>query len=159
MTSHRNSSHSEQVEAWGKKNCENLPSEVIVQIFGSALSAIQKRSLVTLSSVTVLVVADRALHQSKEKFPFLSAITIEPHGFSLTGLVKSDVSAGSQSLRESLEHLLIEFLTVLGNITADVLTAPLHEELKKITVETIHLQPELQTLRMAGSKKTSQGDR
>lgn len=158
MTIHRNSSHSEQVEAWGKKNCENLSSEAIVQIFLLALIAIHKRSLVTLSSVTVLVVADRALHVSKEKFPLLSEITIDPNGFNLTGLLRSGFSPVPQELRNSLEHLLIEFLNVLGNITADVLTAPLHAELKKVTVGTIHLQPKLQTLRMTGSKKTSQGD-
>ncbi len=132
MTSHRNSSHGEQVEAWDKKNCENLSSDAIVQIFTLALIAIHKRSLVTLSSVTVLVVADRALHVSKEKFPLLSEITIEPTGFNLTNLVRIGVSPAPQEMRDSLEHLLIEFLNVLGNITADVLTAPLHAELKKL---------------------------
>jgi hypothetical protein len=134
-----------------------LPADQLVQLFGCAIQAIEKRSLVTLSSITVSVVVDRALHESKENFPILSEITTGPKGLNLDALHEMGTHHTSEELREALRCLLVELLNVLGNITADILTIPLHRELMEVTCELALKVPELHVLRAQKSLKTNRG--
>jgi hypothetical protein len=158
MTIHRSKNHLEQVEAWEKVNCENLSAQETVSIYSTAILAIRQRSLATLSSVTLTVVEDRALHQSLEKYPFLSEIKLLADGINFDDLHKASGRIRVPELKEAMRHFLIEFLTVLGNITADVLTAPLHRELTQVTRESISKMNESQSTRVLRSVKTNRGE-
>lgn len=109
----------------------------IAQIYAFAIQAIEKRSLVTLSSITVKVVADRVLHENREKFPLLALVTLEEQRMNTSRLSEGIADYGIEDVRNSLRHLLVQLLTVFGNITADILTEPLHRELLKITSESL----------------------
>ncbi len=129
MTAYQNDTHAEQVRVWEEKNCTGLRSEQIAQLYARAVQAIENRSLVTLSSVTVKVVVDRALYESQGKFPVLAAVNIEGDRLNLTPLIEKCAGQDLEELRKALRFLLTEVLSVLGNITADVLTAPLYKKL------------------------------
>ena len=159
MIDSRNDIHAKQVDAWALKNTAGLPPEKLVRLFEIAIQAIEQRSLTTLSSVTVMVVLDRALHQSKEIFPLLAAVTLDPKGVRLDGIIANSGHHKPEELQAALRHLLVEILSVFGNITAEVLTVPLQKELSKITCESVLKTPEAQGLRVIKSPKTNQEDR
>lgn len=158
MTVHRNSTHEKQVQAWEKENTQGLRPDQLVQLFGSAIQAIEQRSLVTLSIVTVQVVVDRALHESLGKFPLLSAVQLEPQGLNFSGLVQTSEHTKADDVRDALRHFLVELLNVLGNITADVLTDPLHKELMGVTCERALKTSEVQNLQSRNTSKTKRGE-
>ena len=133
MTAKTNEAHIKQVEAWERKNVHGLSLEKQVKLFGKASHAIEQRTLKTLSSVTLQVVIDRVLHQSTNKFPLLSEVKLEPQGLNFEVLIRNSKNHNSEQLREALRCLLVELLNVLGNITAEILTVPLHKELHNVT--------------------------
>lgn len=138
--------HKTRVSSWAGPNAEALSAEQLIRLFGAAIRAVEQRSLATLSNVTLMVVVDRALRECVEKFPVLSEIKAQPQGMDLGALLGKSAGLEIKELREALEHLLVVLLTVLGNITADILTAPLHKALMEVTRESALNAPEAQTL-------------
>jgi len=135
MNVHRIDAHEKQVRIWETENAKGLSKEQLVPLFAKAILAVEKRSLVTLSSVTVMVVADRAIHESKEKHPILANIKIDPNGMDFSELLKMNNSQVAEEACDALRYLLMEYLMVLGNITAQILTTALHRELMMVTGE------------------------
>jgi hypothetical protein len=146
MTVERNTIHVKQVEAWEKQNSHGLSLENQAQLFEKAIHVIEERTLKTLSSVTLMVVLDRVTHQSKEKFPALSEIKVDKKGLSFGGLFHNK-NHKSEELIEALRYFLVELLSVLGSITGDILTAPLHKELLKVTWDQAQVETKTETLR------------
>lgn len=146
-------SHKDVVKSWIEKNVQGLRSEQLLRIFSSAILAVQQRCLETLSTVTVQVVFDRVLHEGLEKFPLLSHIKIEAHGLELSGLDHNIENFNQTEVSEALGYLLEEFLTVVGNITSEVLTAPLHKELMNVTRENALSVLVVQNLRPTPKKR------
>lgn len=68
---------------------------------------------------------------------------IEASGLSLKGLLAQNENYKTEELRDGLSYLLAEFLTVIGNITSDVLSESLHKELMKVTSQNVLNRPEL----------------
>lgn len=134
MTVHRSITHAKQIDLWASRTAKNLSAKERSQLYVKAIQAIERRSLTTLSNVTVLVIVDRALHESKENFPLLSQVKSDAEGVDFSPLfLRPDTNY--EELEGALRALLNELLTVLGNITADVLTVPLHKELMDVTSE------------------------
>ncbi len=135
-----------QVEIWEKKNVEGLRISEKAELYCKAIYAVEQRTLKTLSSVTLEVVLDRALIQSQEKFSLLTSIKVLPKGLEFSDFLKSEhFQKPNEELIHALRHLLVEILTVLGNITAGILTKPLHDELSKVVYKPLN-QPEQATV-------------
>ena len=124
--------HSAHVMTWENQSHSNLALHKRIQLFEIAIHAIERRASKTLSGVTLLVILDRVLSQSKEKFPFLSYISVESNSLNLKSHEQIN-DLDQNELIEALRYLLIELLRVLGRITADILTIPLHNELLKVS--------------------------
>lgn len=139
----QDNAHQELIILWEKQNTKDLSNEQLVQLYGSAFGAIERRCLATLSSVTINVVIDRVLNLGSIKYPFFSLLTIEPSGLSLKGLSQKNNNYTTEELKDGLSYLLVEFLTVIGNITSDVLSESLHKELMKVTSQNVLYKPEL----------------
>ena len=150
MTVHRKEIHIKQVEAWESRNAKDVSEKELPKLYAKAIQAIERRSLGTLSSVTVLVVVDRVIHETKEKFPLLNRIKTVSNGIDFSALFEA-TDVGSVELQQALRELLIELLSVLGNITADVLTSPLHKELMGVTNERLLFVAEPTALRSVQS--------
>lgn len=150
MTVRRNDIHLKQVEAWELKNAESVSASERPRLYAKAIQAIERRSLATLSHVTVLVVVDRAICETIELFPVLSRIKATTKGLDFSALL-SDPDENRDELANAFRELLIELLNVLGNITADVLTIPLHKELIEVTNERPLFVAETQTLHSVNS--------
>lgn len=155
MMTKRNEIHRAQVELWEKQNFQNLSPEQRAEIFGKAFELIFQRTLKTLSYVTLQVILDRVFFQSREKFSLLSDVKIEPTGFNFDLLIQNIKSYNSEIVSEAQAHLLVEFLGIVGSLTADILTVPLHEELHKLTSQRF-LEEQPQTLRQINSGRKTE---
>jgi hypothetical protein len=75
------------------------------------------------------------LRDGVTQYPLLSAVGIVPTGLSCPDLHDKARSWREDELEEALQFVLVEFLTVLGNLTADILTPSLHAELARLVPE------------------------
>jgi hypothetical protein len=139
MTLPQEDKHSTLVADWSKKNASGISLDQHVLLLEKAIRAMEQRALVTLSNVILVVILDRVLHQGKEKFPLLYEIKLDPKNLVSFELLRTNKNYKSEELIEAYQYLLVDLLRVLGRITADILTVPLHQELLKVTWDSENL--------------------
>jgi len=127
--------HAASVKAWLEGSGESLSPAQLVTLFERALGALWKRTLVTLGEVTLNAIADRVLYTASEKYSVLSTLKIEGTGVRFDEFRTQEAVRSDRNLAEVVRFVLVEFLTVLGNLTSDVLTPALHAELSKVALE------------------------
>ncbi len=135
MTSLYTDNHIEVVDEWFSANSIGLSLDQQVMLLEQGIHKVEQRALRTLSNIGLMVILDRVLHQSIEKFDFLSEVKII-NGIDLDGILNSEKKLDTQNLIIGLRYFLIEILTVVGRLTAEILTKPMHTELKKVTFES-----------------------
>lgn len=153
----KENTHQELVRLWEDKNINNLSTDQIIQVYGCALLAIEQRCLATLSSVTIHVVLDRIIYQGLERFPFFKEISLEPTGLSLNNFIQKKELYDLKDINTAFRYLVVELLTVIGNITSEVLTVALHRELMEVTSERALKVLDVQILRPGNAVKKRGG--
>lgn len=123
--------HSACVHAWLERATSGLPVRQLPLAFEQALNAVWRRAEPILGDVTLTAIADRVFYTAVERFPFLQSIDVSSGGVRCAALAARPEAGDSDLLVPGLRFLLVEFLTVLGNLTADILTPALHSELSK----------------------------
>ena len=127
------------VSSWIERAAGGLSGEERVQLLELALAALWRRSYRTLGDVTVAAIMDRVVHNAIERFPVLAGLRVEASAVSCLGLraQASDMQgAGAAQLLEAMRFVLVEYLTVLGNLTADIFTPALRDELYAVALGT-----------------------
>ncbi len=135
MSRQRNELHIKQVEKWKRKNGD-LSDDQIAVLFMNGISAVRRKSLGTLSGVTVGAVIDRVLAESQQRFPVLSVIVSDQKGFHFNIFIVRIKDVKPSLVQEALKELLLELLESFGRITSEILTKSLHQELMTITNQT-----------------------
>jgi len=118
------------------RGVRNLPPERMVQAFEQGFGALWRRARKTLGDVTLTAIVDRVLHNAIEKYPILAGLRLEPTGLQWQGSRNGVASTQRDDIEIGVRFILLEFLTVLGNLTANILTPSLHAELCKMVPET-----------------------
>lgn len=99
----------------------------------AALGALWARTHLTLGEVTLVAIADRVLLNTSERFPPFATLKVEATGAVYWRELQQRISDSSATeLEAGVRFLLVEFLTVLGNLTAEVLTPELHSVLSEV---------------------------
>jgi hypothetical protein len=111
---------------------KGLPSDQLAQAFEQAFSALWRRAHQTLGDVTLAAIVDRVLYTGAERFPVLGELKVEGTGLRWAELRQKAHGVPRAELADAIRFVLVEFLTVLGNLTADILTPALHAELRKV---------------------------
>jgi hypothetical protein len=124
--------HSACVNAWMERAAKGLPAERLIQVFEQGFAAIWRRAHRTLGDVTLTAIADRVLVSVAEQFPTFSGLKVEATGLQCKELHERTGALRRDHLAEGIRFVLVEFLTVLGNLTADILTRARHAELAKV---------------------------
>jgi len=127
--------HQNFVSAWLEREEMDPPGEDLLPLFSRGFDAMWRRAHVTLGDVTLTAIADRVLYTATERFPLLSKIKVEAAGLQLQALREQAVRLPPAQLTAGLRFILVEFLTVLGNLTAEILTPALHRELWSVSAE------------------------
>jgi hypothetical protein len=126
--------HEACVDAWLERSAKDPSPQVLLQLFEAALSALWTRTKTTLGEVTLTAIAERVLYNTSEQFPLFSSLKVEPTGGIPFRELREQLSSGHGSeLTKGIRFALVEFLTVLGNLTAEILTPELHAELSNVS--------------------------
>jgi hypothetical protein len=128
--------HRACVNAWMDRVTKDLPPERLLNAFEHGFAALWRRAHQTLGDVTLTAIVDRVLFTAAEQYPFVASLKIEATGLRSHELDERAGSLQRDEVVEGVRFVLVEVLTVLGNLTAEILTPALHEELSKAT-ETI----------------------
>ena len=127
--------HGACVDAWLEKRAANLSSAALLTLFDSANQALWVRSKTTLGEVTLTAIADRVRSVATERHPFLAGLTIDQvDGIRAGALAAQAEAMPPDELVLPLRFVLVELLTVLGNLTAEILTPGLHAALERVTL-------------------------
>jgi len=129
------SSHAQSVDAWLEASDRDRSPEQRVALFEAAATALWSRSRVTLGEITLAAIADRVIYRAAEEYPAFEGVQVEPTGaLQLDALRERAAAIPPKELAGAIRFVLVEFLTVLGNLTAEVLTHDLHATLSKVSL-------------------------
>ena len=127
--------HHETVRAWMRQTA-GLPSDQLAQLFEEAIGVLWRRASPTLGEVTLAAIADRVLYNAAEQFPVFDALKLSAGGVDGAEFRERAGRLSGRELTEGVPFVLVEFLTVIGNLTADILTPVLHAELSRVTKDS-----------------------
>lgn len=128
--------HAVCVDAWLEQSAQHATPDTILLLFNAAFSALWIGSGKTLGEVTLVAIADRVLYNATEIYPMLSVMSVDPvSGIQCNALAKDSNSLSVPELTAGLRFVLVEFLTVIGNLTAEILASELHSVLTSVTIE------------------------
>jgi hypothetical protein len=117
------------------KHAARVPPEERTGLFEKAVTALWLRTHSALGDITVAAIVDRVLCNATEKYPVLSSLKLDTSGISFEEFRQQAASINDRELIEAFEFVLVELLTVVGNLTADILTPALHSELSSVIVK------------------------
>lgn len=124
--------HRSCVNAWMERAMKGLPPERLIQNFEQAFDSLWRRAHQTLGEVTLAAIVDRVLYNASEQYPILAPLNAGGTGTQWHELRERGPSMPEEELEDVIRFVLVEFLTVLGNLTAEILTPPLHAALSKM---------------------------
>jgi len=124
--------HSACVDEWMARAASRVPSERLLGVFDLGFATLWSRAHQTLGDVTLMAIVDRVLYIAIEQYPFLSALKVDPTGLRCQELQQRAGSVHRDQLAAAVRFVLVEFLTVLGSLTAEILSPALHAELLKV---------------------------
>lgn len=120
--------HAECVDAWLARAPAELGPGALLDLFDRGLDAVWQRANATLGDVTLTAIADRVVYTVAETHPLVAALKVGPAGFRFDDL-RAERHLRAVDVREVARRVLTELLTVLGTLTAEILTPSLHQEL------------------------------
>ena len=93
------------------------------------------RTTTTLGDVTLTAIAERVLYNAAQAFPLFASLKVEPSvGVPFRELRERLGSVPDAELIAGSRFVLVQFLTVLGNLTAEILTPELHAALSGVVL-------------------------
>jgi hypothetical protein len=94
-----------------------------------------QRAQVTLGEVTLAAIVDRVLYTAAARFPALDTLKVDADGVHFDELKARIESLDEDALRQAVQFAMVEFLTVLGHLTAEILTPALHLALSRVALD------------------------
>ncbi len=125
--------HAKAVDHWLDATAAGLNGDQFLTLVAAGLDAVWARTRVTIGEVTLVAIAERVLHDVGARFPPFAALMVEPDGIVFRELLGRAETMRDSEAREGGRFLLVELLTVLGNLTAEILTPDLHARLGRVT--------------------------
>jgi hypothetical protein len=136
-------SHAAAVDAWIAQVIDGADQADVVDLFRAALEVLWGRTVTTLGSVTLIAIAERVLSTSTRRYSFLAAVNPRPNGDARwkQQLRERLTLVPRPELIEGLRFTFVELLTVIGRLTAEILSPDLHAALREVTVSGVDAGP------------------
>lgn len=135
--------HTGCVDAWLLRLAPVEGPAALIDLVDGLVTALWVKTATTLGVVTLTAIAERVLHNTAEKFPLFSSVTVDPtRGIRLRELHELVGDGHRGEVLAATRFLLIELLTVLGNLTAGILTRELHKEVERAPPRRPPAQPQ-----------------
>ena len=126
--------HIRHVSQWMKQASRVSPDQ-LSELFEKAMTVLWDRTYSALGDITVAAIVDRVVYNAAEKYSILSSLKLEAGGLNFAEFHQKAASIQDRELKEAIQFVLVELLTVVGNLTAEVLTPALHSELSSVTLK------------------------
>lgn len=119
--------HEDCVDRWlaQVEQQRSLPSLQLLQL---AMDSLWRRASPTLGSFTLAAIVERVRLVTVEVYPALEVVAVSANGVTVEARSGTPGDVG----REGVRRFLVEFLTIIGNVTADILTPALHATLARM---------------------------
>lgn len=125
--------HRACIEALTRQTGQDMPPDRLLRLFEGAFNAIWRRAQATLGDVTLTAIVNRVLYNATEQYPALSVLKVTGDGIDCSEIDRALDGLAPQPLADGLRYVLVELLTVIGNLTAEILTPALHEAVSAVT--------------------------
>jgi hypothetical protein len=122
--------HSRRIDEW-MKHAASMARDQRAVAFEKALTALWRRTYSALGDITVSAILNRVLYEASGKYSILGSLKLDSDGINFTEFRVQAASCGDRELSEAIQFVLVELLTVVGNLTAEILTPALHSELSR----------------------------
>ncbi len=132
--------HEATVDAWLARLGDASPRR-IVSAFERTFGAMWHRAQRPLGDVTLAAIVDRVILGASSTAPLLTTLGVDLNGIHCDELYVRSATAAVPDVRAAVRAFLLEFLSVLGELTAHVLTPAMHAEIAKAG-ETAELDAE-----------------
>jgi hypothetical protein len=128
--------HGDFVDAWFARTVggRDLAADELLDLLDRAMVALWGRAGVTLGEITLTAIVDRVLYTVSESYPAFAALKITASGVSFAE-VSVQGAALPDRLPQVVRSVLAEFITVIGNLTDEILTAGLRETLASVALD------------------------
>ena len=123
------SDHERVVEAWLTKHATGKPARAVLQAFENSFGVLWDEVRVTLGDVTLVAIGERVVSEVAERHPPFSSLRVQADGVDFRALRLQLPSLDARELHEAIRTLLIELLTIIGRLTAEILTPEMHATL------------------------------
>jgi hypothetical protein len=127
-------SHASVVDEWMGRAFATPGAAEIAPLFGLALRAIWDRAVLPLGEVSLRAITQRVLFGATSRFPVLCALHLSSVPESFDTLTSTEAQADRQRLLAAIRFVLVELLTLIGTLTAEILTVALHDALRAVDV-------------------------
>jgi len=128
------SNHGVTVDTWLAQFARASSGDLLL-VLDAALGALWRRTRSTLGEITMTAIFDRVLYNASEKFAFCGLLEVAASdGVRTRRLLEHPGPLEAAELLRGMRHLVVEFLTVLGNLTAQILTPALHAALLAVSL-------------------------
>ncbi len=126
----RDDGHEACVDHWFAHTVPLSTSELL-EVWEGAFNALWTRTHETLGEVTLAAILDRVLLKAAKRHGVLACLRPVTSGISCKELGPPASQMAREELVALLRSVTLEFLTVIGNLTAGILTDALHATLRE----------------------------
>ncbi len=130
------SPHARTVETWLRTVSKGRRGPDLIASLERAFAALWQRAGVTLGEITLTAVTERVLFDAAATFPAFVAVSVDGGGMHWEPARAHLLSMTDDELRAAARSVLVAWLTVLGNLTSDLMTPALHAALADVALET-----------------------
>lgn len=129
MTTRRDKHLERKVNAWIQDVTSNLSPAKLLSLFELVMVRLWNRSHILIGDVTLTAITDRALFNSSEIYKLLDLLQVDYSGIQFHKLHQSNSGLNPNEIIRSFKELILEFITIVGSVTGDILLEPLLQEL------------------------------
>lgn len=123
--------HEAKVRVWLKETTTGMDASELIDHFEYAITVIWSRAADTVSDVTVAAVFDRVLTEAVHLHPCLALYNIQNGHLKLDKCRTELMLKTNEEIAQIMLFVFTEFLTILGNITAEVISNQMHKSLSQ----------------------------
>ena len=124
--------HAKYVNAWMEQEAKDVPVTSLLGLFEAAWGALWVRAEGAVGEIVLKSIAELVRGASVKQYPFLSPLRLESVDVSCKALLESSPGLEKSELHNGLRFVLVEFITVIGDLTDQILTPGLYQELSRI---------------------------
>ena len=134
--------HAKYVNTWMARATKGRPAASVLEQFEGAWGRLWRRSESAVGEIVLVSIAEMIRSNGADRYPFLSPLKLGTADVSCNMLLQAKPALEKSELQEGLGFLLSEFVTVVGDLTDQIISPGLYQELSRITLESMAPQDE-----------------